>query len=77
MPTKAKEYVLYTPGRLIKSCVDIYSTDPAGKIIKGTSGIILRREKPKRLLVQFTGDITWWVNQEEIEPYLPTWREYP
>ena len=70
MPTKTKEHTLYAPGNLIKTRTDIYSTAPSGKLDRGTLGLILERGDEGRLLVQFTGNITWWVNQNEIEPPL-------
>lgn len=70
MPTKTKEHTLYAPGNLIKTRADIYSTDPTGKLDQGTIGLILERAEEGRLRVQFTGNITWWVNQNEVEPSL-------
>jgi hypothetical protein len=77
MPIKAEEHTLYAPGNLIQNCTEIYSVDPNSKISEGTVGLILERGEAQRLRVQFTGNITWWVYQSEVEPYLPTWREYP
>jgi len=70
MPTKTKEHTLYAPGNLIKTRTDMYSTTPTGRLDQGTLGLILKRGDEGRLLVQFTGNITWWVNQNEVEPSL-------
>ena len=70
MPTPTKEYSLYKPGNLIKTRTDIYSTDPNGKIQEGTVGLILERDNKKRFYVQFLNKVTWWVNINEIEPYI-------
>jgi len=63
---------MYSPGKLVQCRADIYSTDPTGKINGGTVGLILERDPhdSRRLRVQFVNNIPWWVNANEIEPYI-------
>tara|TARA_R110000744_G_scaffold256801_1_gene372317 strand:- start:231 stop:479 length:249 start_codon:yes stop_codon:yes gene_type:complete len=82
MPTRATEYSLYTPGKLVTSRTDLHSSSPidgdAGEdnpnhVRCGTMGIILKAPTPERKAqyqVQFLKNIIWWVNASEIEPYL-------
>jgi|TARA_R110000823_G_C15855171_1_gene492614 hypothetical protein len=80
MPTRATEYSLYTPGKLITSTKDIYNSSPidgdAGNdsfVACGTVGMIVQgptEERRKQYLVQFVRNIVWWVNASEIEPYI-------
>jgi len=79
MPTKTKEYSLYEPGRLVKSRKNIYSAghddEFSNRIAEGTVGIILSGPRPTQgfhnhCQVQFVGNITWWVNFNEIEPHI-------
>ena len=72
MPTKLEEYSMYSPGKLVQCRADIYSTDSTGKINGGTVGLILERDPhdSRRLRVQFVNNIPWWVNANEIEPYI-------
>ena len=80
MPTETKEYALYAPGRLIKARQDLYSTDPAGRVDEGTVGTILSGPKngyPQHCYVHFVAMKTpWWVNFNEIEPYLKEANNY-
>lgn len=80
MPTRATEYSLYTPGRLVTSTKDIYNSSPidgdAGNdsfVARGTVGMIMQGptdERRKQYLIQFLKNIVWWVNASEIEPYI-------
>ncbi len=70
MPTRVKEHTLYETGRLITTRTDIYSTDPKGWIHQGTVGLLLKRDHGNRLYIQFLNKVSWWVNINEIEPYL-------
>ena len=75
MPTKTKEYSLYAPGKLVVTRNEIYSYDPHQAIAGGTVGLILSGPNPEKgykrhLHVQFTNNITWWVNVDEVEPYI-------
>mgnify|MGYP003117293147 CR=1 FL=1 len=74
MPTKTREYSLYTPGNLVVTRKEIYSYDPHGKIDGGTVGMILtgpNSDYREHCQVHFVGFAEpWWVNFSEIEPYL-------
>jgi len=82
MPTKVRETSLYSPGKLVKSRKDIYSvgneSDPnnwSGRVPEGTVGLVLSGPNSaegfhNHCQVQFNGNIVWWVNFGEIEPYL-------
>ena len=78
MPTKTKEYSLFAPGKLVKTRKAIYSVDAGddcasnGRLAAGTVGLVLSGPKngfPTHCNVQFTGNVVWWVNFHEIEPY--------
>jgi len=80
MPTRATEYSLYTPGRLVMNTKDIYNSSPidgdAGNdsfVACGTVGMIIQGptdERRRQYLIQFLKNIVWWVNATEIEPYI-------
>jgi hypothetical protein len=82
MPTKISESSLFSRGKLVQSCQDLYSTSPIdgdggdderGIVRCGTVGIILDGPTPERQRqyeVQFLKNIVWWVNASEIEPFL-------
>jgi hypothetical protein len=80
MPTKATEYSLYAPGKLIISTRDIYNSAPidgdAGNdslVACGTVGVIMKGptdERREQYLIQFIKNVVWWVNAVEIEPWL-------
>jgi hypothetical protein len=78
MPTKTEEYSLYSPGKLVKSRKSIYSAggkpEEETRIGEGAVGIILSGPRPtegfhNHCQVQFVGNIIWWVNFNEIEPF--------
>ena len=81
MPTQTKEYSLFSPGNLIKNIADIYGASPidgdldTNMIPGGTvGGIIAGPDKgkgyPRHCQVQFLNNIVWWVEYQEIEPYI-------
>lgn len=80
MPTKTTEYSVYAPGNLIKARKTLYSTDPPGQIPQGTVGTILngpRNGYPTHCYVHFVAMAEpWWVNFNEIEPYLKEANNY-
>jgi len=79
MPTKVKEYSLFSPGKLVQCVSDIYSSSPidgdgGNRINGGTVGLIITGPSPdlgfkNQYQVQFLNNIVWWVNANEIEPY--------
>jgi len=81
MPVKIKERSLMTPGCLVKSVGDLFSSsgidgdagdDDPRRVAAFTVGIILAgpsRERKKQYHVQFLNNVVWWVNAREIEPY--------
>jgi len=87
MPTKTKETNLFGNGQLIACTTDIYSApgidgDKGRRINAGTVGIILSGPRPdigfpSHYQVQFMENVVWWVMSTEIQPHLPTVREYP
>ena len=72
MPTKVKEYSLFSPGRLVRAATDIYSSGEEPYLVElGSVGIILSgptTERQHHYLVQFIKNVEWWVNGKEIEP---------
>ena len=79
MPTKTKEYSLFSPGKLVKNIADIYSSVPidgdngTNRIAGGTVGVILSGPKkgyPNHCQVQFLNNVVWWVEFNEIEPFV-------
>jgi len=77
MPIRTKEYSLFTPGKLVASRADIYSSTPidgdeaSNRIDGGTVGLIISGPQPgfeDHFQVQFLHNILWWVRHNEIEP---------
>jgi hypothetical protein len=81
MPTKTKEYSLFSPGRLVTSTKDLFSTIPTDdpdtsdnqSVRSGTLGMIMEgpnEERRGQYRIQFLKNVVWWVNGSEIEPYI-------
>jgi len=80
MPTKTKEYSVFAPGNLVTCAKDLYSSTPIGgsggsenQVVYGTVGLIIcgpNSERRAQYQVQFLNNVTWWVNHNEIEPYI-------
>ena len=69
MLTNVREYSLFAPGCLVMCSKALYFLSP----IDGNAGVIIQGpsdKHPAQYQVQFLNNVTTWVSNGEIEPYL-------